>query len=264
MLLAAALLLVAPPAPLACPAPFMAFAPPAGSPLIVERRIERELGQGIFVQRIDYRIRFMPAGRGWRLQMQQVAQSAEGPPELLRLLALQDESNEGEALDATLDADGAVLGISEAPDAPARLAKAVARLRADPAVAARPEKERAQIGAMLDRLAALPPEERAAINRGRIARLVMLAKRPCSEGVITNGEGARYRIAAESGDSLVLEASQQSSAADGSALSISDRITLSKATGLVMGFNRVTVTEAAGTRRMARETLSVRPAETGG
>lgn len=140
MLLAAALLLVAPPAPLACPALVMAFAPPAGSPLIVERRIERELGQGMFVRRIDYRIRFMPAGRGWRLQMQQVAQSAEGPPELLRLLALQDESNEDEALDATLDADGAVLGISEAPDAPARLAKAIARLRADPAVAARPKK----------------------------------------------------------------------------------------------------------------------------
>ncbi len=263
MLLAAALWIVAPPATPACPATRIDFAPPADIPMILERRIERELGQGIFVQRVDYRIAFMPAGRGWRLHLQQVAQHAEGPPELLRLLALQEQSAEGETLDATLDEGGAVLGISESPDAPQRLAAAIARLRADPALTARPAAERAQIGAMLDRLAALPPEERAAIARARIARLVMLASRPCADGVVTTDEGARYRLASDSGDSLLLEASQRSSSADGSALSVTDRVILSKATGLVMAFDRETVTEAGGTSRKARESVRVRSAETG-
>lgn len=254
MLLAA---LLSASAAIACPAPSIGFAPPLGRPLLLERRIERQLGSGGFRQQIRYRLQFLPAGRGFSLTIEQIALESDGPPELLRLLALQEESAAGEVLEVMLDASGAILGISESPDAPARLAAALARLRADPAVAARPAGEQAQIGAMLDRLAALTPDERAAMHRAKIGRLVQFAGRACAQGVVRTAEGGDYRLVAASADSWQLEAARESQASGSGMLQVTDRAMLSPLTGLVKRFDRQTVIEVAGTERKALESLTL-------
>lgn len=255
MLLAA--LLLAQPALQSCPAHDIAFAPPVDRPLILERRIERELHDGQFLQRIRYRLRFAPAGRGYRLEIEQIALTSDGPPALLRLLALQEESTEGETLDMTLDAHGAILGISESPDAAQRLAAALARLRADPAVAARPAVERAQIEAMLGRIAALGPDERAAVHRAKFGRLLMFAGRGCADATVTSHDGAPYRLVKTDGESWELAAASDSANPDASTASVSDRATVSPATGLVMQFERQTVTRVGGTERRVLESLAL-------
>lgn len=254
MLLAA---LLSASAAIACPAPTIGFAPPLGRPLLLERRIERQLRTGSFVQQIRYRLQFAPAGRGFALTIEQIALASDGPPELLRLLALQEESAAGERLEVTLDATGAILGISESPDAPARLAAALARLRADPAVAARPAGEQAQIGAMLDQLAALTPDERAAMHRAKVGRLVMFAGRPCAKSLVGTAEGREYRLVAASADSWQLETARDSQASGAGTLRVTDRAMLSPMTGLVTRFDRQTVTEVAGTERKALESLTL-------
>lgn len=196
-------------------------------------------------------------GRGFSLTIEQIALTSDGPPELLRLLALQEESSAGELIEVTLDANGAILGISESPDARERLAAALARLRADPAVAARPAEEQAQIEAMLDRLAALSPDERAAMHRAKIGRLVMFAGRHCAQGLVRTAEGGDYRLVVASDDSWQLEAARESQASGFGTLRVTDRAVLSPATGLVMQFDRQTVTQVAGTERKALESLTL-------
>lgn len=255
MLLAA--LLLSAPATIACPAPTIGFAPPLDRPLLLERRIERELREGRFRQQIRYRLRFARAGRGFRLTVEQIALASDGPPELLRLLALQEESSAGETLEVTLDATGAILGISESPGAPERLAAALARLRTDPGVATRDAAEQAQIGAMLDRLAALTPDERAAIHQAKIERLVMFAGRPCAQAMVSTRDRARYRLTAAAGDSWELETVPGPSPDRLDAAQGTDRAVLSTATGLVLRFERQTVVRVAGTERKALESLTV-------
>ncbi|WP_430387159.1 hypothetical protein [Blastomonas fulva] len=101
---------------------------------------------------------------------------------MLRLLSLEGESAADEILDFTIDGGGTLLGVTESPDAPARLRQAIDRLRSDPALVARPEREQVAIAAVLDRLAALPPAERAGVHMVKASRLLMLAGRPCRSG----------------------------------------------------------------------------------
>lgn len=240
-----------------CPAPVMAFAPPLSTPMILRRRIERALTDGVFVYEATYRLTFVRAGSGYRMHWQQIDERSEGPGELLRLLELQERSASGESFDVTLDKGGAVLGISESPGSAERLAQAIDRLRNDPAVTARPAQQRAQLAAMLDRLATLPTEERIALHRARLERPVMLAGRPCSSGQVIAADGTAYRIAGESGDSLHLVAARALARETGGSLSVSDDLTLSRANGMVQQFDRRTVTTVAGTSRNSRESVSL-------
>lgn len=256
MLWAAVLLLATPGLSAAvCPAPVIAFAPPLGAPLILHRRIERELTDGLFVHEARYRLTFAQAGRGYRMQWQQTHERSEGPAELLRLLDLQERSVSGDTFDVTLDESGAVLGISESPESAGRLAEAIDRLRADPALAARPAPRRAQISALLDRLATLPPAERMELQRARLERPVMLAGRSCSDGQVQAAGGTLYHVLRESRDALLLSAVHESAREGGASLAVTDTITLSRSTGLVTQFDRHTVTTVAGTARHARESF---------
>ncbi len=261
MVWAAALLLATPGVATApCPAPTIAFAPPLDRPMVLHRRIERALADGLFVHEASYRLIFAQAGRGYRMQWQQTHERSEGPPELLRLLDLQERSVSGDTFDVTLDAQGPVLGISESSESAGRLAAAIDRLRADPALAARPAAQRAQISALLDRLATLPPAERIELQRARLERPVMLAGRSCSDGQVEAAGGTFYRVLRESGDELHLSAAHESAREGGSSLAVTDAITLSRSTGLVTLFDRHTVTSVAGTTRHARESFRLESA----
>lgn len=253
----AAVLLLATPgiAAAPCPAPVIAFAPPLDRPMVLHRRIERELADGLFVHESSYRLTFAQAGRGYRMQWQQIDERSEGPPALLRLLDLQERSVSGDAFEVTLDAQGAVLGISESPESAGRLAESIDRLRADPALAARPAAQRAQISALLDRLATLPPAERMELQRARLERPVMLGGRSCSDGQVQAAGGTIYRLLRESRDALQLSAVHESAREGGASLAVTDAITLSRSTGLVTQFDRHTVTTVAGTARNARESF---------
>ena len=256
MVWAAVLLLATPGAVAApCPAPVLAFAPPLDAPIVLHRGIERELADGLFVHEASYRLTFSRAGRGYRLHWQQLQERSDGPPALLRLLELQERSVAGESFDVTLDESGAVLGISESPESAGRLAAAIDRLRADSALDARPAAQRAQIHALLDRLAALSPAERLELQRARLERPVMLAGRPCASGQVQAAGGTIYRVLPESGDALQLSAAHESVREATSGLAVTDAITLSRTTGLVTRFDRHTVTTVAGTARHARESF---------
>lgn len=240
-----------------CPAPAIAFAPPLSAPIVLRRRIERELTHGLFVHEAVYRMTFAPAGRGYRIRWQQTGERSEGPAELLRLLELQERAASGDSFDAMLNADGAVLGISEPPGSAERLAQAIDRLRGDPALAARPAEQRAQLIAMLDRLARLLPEERIALQRGWLERPIMLAGRPCHRRQVMTSQGAAYRIVGATADSLHLVAASESVRDGGAKLSVIETVTLARTSGLVERYDRRTVTTVAGTVRNARETFDL-------
>ncbi|WP_017671653.1 hypothetical protein [Blastomonas sp. AAP53] len=261
---AAALLLATPILPAApCPAPVIAFAPPLDVPMTLRRRVERELGHGVFVQDTTYRLEFAQAGRGYRMRWQQMDEQSEGPAELLRLLELQERSVSAESIDVTLDAQGRVLGISESADSSARLVQAIDRLRTDAALAARPAQQRAQIMALLDRLSDMPGEERLALQRPRLERPVMLAGRGCGAGEVQTGEGVAYRIVANSGEALKLVSHHESGRGSGQTVTVTDVVMLSRGSGLVQTFDRTTVTTVAGTVRKSRETHVLEPGPDG-
>jgi hypothetical protein len=261
LLLAAAPATPTPPdTSIGCSVSSIPFAPPLDQPLVLTRLVVRQLGQGEFRQTVTYRVRFSPAGRGYRLHWQQVDQHSQGPPELLRLLALEEESRQGETLDFMLDETGALLGVTEAPDAMQRLAQALSRLRDDPAMAARPPRERAAMGTMLDRMAAMDPEQRAEIHLAKASRLLVAAGRSCRDRAINGRDGAVYRVqgAADSDGQMVLESHTQESRGDGSAVTVSARIGVSRLTGLANTSERTTVTHAGGVSRINREVMELR------
>lgn len=265
-MLAGALLLIGPPAavtspvailPVAeapgCPEPRIAFAPPLDLPLLLTRRIERELADGTFAQTVRYEVSFARSGRGYRMRWHQIDQKSEGPPGLLRLLALQDDSAEGEVLDFTLDSSGAVLGVSESPDSPARLARAIDRLRRDPALLSRPERERTRLSEMLDRLATLPASERAQVQTAKASRLLMLAGRACCDGEVLSADGSIARITAISQVRLDLAGSSGATRPDGTHVTTTSQTVLTRSTGLVERHQRRTTSSVAGTMRTSSE-----------
>lgn len=237
-----------------CPAPQIAFAPPLDQPLILTRRIERALASGTFVQTVRYRVVFHRSGRGYGMAWQQTGEQSEGPPDLLRLLSLQDDSAHGERLDFTLDSSGAVLGVIEPPQAPLRLARAIDRLRRDPALAARPERERTRLSEMLDRLATLPPGERAQIQIAKASRLLLLAGRPCSNGMVSASDGSIARITRASADRIDLAGTTDETRSDGTRSATTLNFVVSGATGLVERLDRRTTSSVAGTVRTSSET----------
>jgi hypothetical protein len=154
------------------------------------------------------------------------------------------------------------LGASESPDSAARLAEAIARLRQDPALTARPPEERRPIEAMLERIASLPPEERAKLNLAKAQRVLALASGRCAGQTLVSRAGQAYAVSKASPDRLELRWSAEESRADGSRIRIAERVELALATGLAMAVERQTVTLAAGTSRTTTERLTITdPAE---
>ncbi|WP_430387160.1 hypothetical protein [Blastomonas fulva] len=51
-----------------CPAATITFAPPLDTPLVLIRRIERPLANGIFIQTVTYAVSFTRSGRGYRMR----------------------------------------------------------------------------------------------------------------------------------------------------------------------------------------------------
>ncbi|KPF74818.1 hypothetical protein IP68_11655 [Blastomonas sp. AAP25] len=249
--------LAAPPESPPCPAATITFAPPLDTPLVLIRRIERPLANGIFIQTVTYAVSFTHSGRGYRMRWQQTGQQVEAPSELLRLLSLEGESAADEILDFTIDAGGTLLGVTESPDAPERLRQAIDRLRSDPALVARPEREQVAIAAVLDRLAALPPPERAGVHMVKASRLLMLAGRPCRSGQLTSADGARFRLGSLTGETLGFSSAQDETRPDGAQLSTSIAGTLSLRSGLVENQDRRMTSTVEGTSRLFRESLTL-------
>ena len=240
-----------------CPVQSIGFAPPLGEPLLLTRRIERALATGTFTQTITYRLTFERAARGYRMRWQQIDQHASGPAELLRLLSLQDDGAQGETLDFALDASGALLGVTEAPDAAQRLANAITRLRSDRAMSDRPQRERAMIGQMLDRMAALQPAERADMHLAKAARLLVLAGQECTGGTMTGSDGTGYAVGEAGGGVLRLFADSRQQRPDGSALMLEVAIAVSTRTGLIESHDRHTTSQIGSVSRTSRERLEL-------
>jgi hypothetical protein len=264
-MLAAALLLIAqpaaatpsPPESPACPAAAIAFVPPLDTPLKLTRTIERPLANGRFVQTVAYAVTFTRSGRGYRMRWQQNGQHVDAPPELLRLLSLEGEIAVGEILDFTLDSGGALMGVTESPDAPERLRLAIDRLRSDPALTARPERERSAITAVLDRLAALPPGKRADVHMVKASRLLMLAGRPCRFGQLVSADGASFRLGPRTEQTLGFTGTRGETLPDGPQLFTSTTGTLSLRTGLVESQDRRMTSTVNGTSRLYRESVTL-------
>ena len=242
-----------------CPVTKVAFAPPLDRPMQVTRVILRSLIHAEFRQTVTYRIHFTRAGRGYRMHWQQTGHSAEGPPELLRLLALQEESAQGETLDFTLDENGALLGVTEAPDAAQRLAEALDRLRKDPALASRPPREQANVGQMLDRIATLQPAERAELHLAKAARLLVGAGRDCTASTITGHDGTDYQVEepTNADGSIRLVSTTQDQRTDGSTMHVSTKVAVSPQTGLASSNWRSTHTTASGVARNNEDVLTL-------
>lgn len=238
-----------------CPAPVMRFAPPLHVPLTLTRRVERDLKAGRFVQTVIYHVTFSQAGRGYRMDWVQTGQQVQGPADLLRLLALQEDASTGEHLDFTLDADGAILGVSESPDSAVRLARAIDGLRSDPALTGRPAAERETIELMLARLVALPARARAALHQTKAERLLMFAGRSCADDGLVATDGRAYRLGGASGNQLILLGSNAEQRSDGSRLTDVVTARLSVVSGLTEHYDRRSVSTVAGTMSHSRESV---------
>src|SRR5690606_13311421 len=115
------------------------FVPPAG-PMLYSRRLERGLGDGakIVVVR-DFMIRFVPEGRGYRIEGNQVGVVVEAPESLARFAQLERERVEASLFPLLLDGSGRIIFQAAGPPTPqldAALAEALSRLdrqRLDPA-----------------------------------------------------------------------------------------------------------------------------------
>lgn len=242
-----------------CPVTKVAFAPPLDQPMRLKRVILRSLIHAEFRQTVTYRVQFTRAGRGYRMHWQQTGHDASGPPELLRLLALQEESAQGETLDFTLDESGALLGVTEAPDAQQKLAEALDRLRKDPALASRPPREQANVGQMLDRIAALQPAERAELHLAKAARLLVAAGRDCTASTITGRDGADYGLAkaANLDGTIQLASTTQDRRSDGSTMTVTTKVAVSPQTGLAVTNWRSAHTAAGGVFRNNEDVLTL-------
>lgn len=244
-----------------CPVAAAVFAPPLDQPLLLTRQIIRTLEQGEFRQTVTYRLRFTRAGRGYRLQWQQIGQQSQGPAELLRLLALEADSAQGEALDFTLGENGELLGVTEAPDAAQRLADALERLRADPAMTARPPHEQAVIGQMFDRMTAMQPAERADLHMAKAVRLLVVAGRACSGRAIIGHDGIEYRLlhGPDAAGRMALASVTRDARPDGSHITVSNQITIAARTGLAEKSSRETTIRVRGIARSTWDVLELQP-----
>jgi len=190
----------------------IAFAPPLDHDLILTRIVERTVRDGRFVETSRYRLRFAALGRGYTLTLTPLARSAGGPAELVRLYHLGDGLIETGPVAVSLDGDGAILGLTEPPEAAARFAAAIAKLRADPATADRPPAERDQVLAVLDQLAGMDAAARGELLTGAIAPLFQLAgiaaQRAGAEPMLVSRLGFRFVPGGVPADGLIGLAAQ--------------------------------------------------------
>lgn len=199
-----------------------AFAPPSGCPLILSRTVRRELpGGAAIVATRRYRISFHPTADGWRVEGALVDSEIEVPPALAALAAIERARPDDGMFPILLDRSGKIV------------AEPVAGMGREAVVGA--------VGA------ASKSAERSPAA-GFLAQVGAVAANP--QGGITNwpeGLFLPHGMAGTSEQALALP--------DGSGGSVHVLLESAAAPGMAtMGrAARTVVTEAAGTRRVARE-----------
>jgi hypothetical protein len=228
--LAGALLMLAlPAATLAEPAPVppaagaSAFAPPLDQPMhyrVTTRRLSRE---GTLISfSLVYALRWSRLGRGYRLDATLDRIESDARPELVAALTGVLKPLVGEPVSYIVSADGHSVELADPDGLWARVA---ARTEALGAKASRPEAR-----AFAAMLAALPPEERAAMAAADIRALVAPANDALASGgtsaAVTAGDGRRTVTRIEA-DALHVADRERP-------LRIESTWTIDEATGLVL------------------------------
>lgn len=208
------------------------FAPPSRHPLILARKVVRELPGGAAIVAIRrYRVFFRPVDGGWQLDGALIASEIDAPPRLAAIAALERDRADDGLFPINLDHAG--------------------RIIAEPAA----DMGRAAVGGALDaakrsasRVAASAPAD------GFLAQIGAAATSP--QGGLTRWPQALFLPHGLSGTS-----EQAFSLPDGSLGSVQISLQSEPAPGMAtMGHAaRVVVTQAAGTRRVAREEWTLGP-----
>lgn len=219
LMLALPTVALAEPAPVPPAARASAFAPPLDQPMhyqVTTRRLSRE---GTLISfSLVYVLRWSRLGRGYRLDATLDRIESDARPELVAALTGVLQPLVGEPVSYLVSADGHSVELADPDGLWARVA---ARTEALGAQASRPEAR-----AFAAMLAALPPEERAAMAAADIRALVAPANDALAPGGTAAGDGRRTVTRIES-DAL--------RAADGERpLRIESTWTIDEATGLVL------------------------------
>lgn len=208
------------------------FAPPAG-PMRYVRRLERDLGGGAsFVVVRSFAIRFVPFGRGFRIEGEQQGVEVEAPERLAEFARLERERTEASLFPLTLDAAGLITG-GEARQPATQLDEAVRAVLAQ--FAARP-RDAAELEQMQQYL--------AAVHQGAGRVLTELPRDLFAPGA---GPRSERRDVALPGGERGLVTVTFSAEAD-------------PATGLMRRAERTVVTELAGDSRRTAELWTLAPA----
>ena len=216
----------------AAPANTPAFAPPSESPLVLSRKLVRELSGGAaIVATRRYRVMFRPVADGWEIEGALVASEIDVPPALAALAAIERDRPDDGLFPIHLDHSGRIVA---APTAPGLGREAVTRALAAARHLAGGIPAAASAG-FLDQLGA------AAASRG--------------------GGLTRWPEALFVPDGLNGTTEQAFKLPDGSEGSVQIALESAPAPGLAtMGrAARTVVTKAGGTRRVAREEWTLEP-----
>lgn len=214
--------------------PPIAFAPPVDRPLVLSRKVVRELSDGkAIVATRRYRITFHPVADGWDVAGALIASEIDVPPSLAAIAAIERDRPDDGLFPIHLDRSGRIVAVE--PVAPSNAETTAVKRALELTATAR---------------APAPPD-------GFLQQVAAMAANP-GGGVTPWPE----MLFVPSGLSGVSE--QTIELADGSTGSV--RVTLESEaarTFATMGrARRTVVTTVAGTRRVAREEWSLDPAST--
>lgn len=213
----------------ASPANTPAFAPPSESPLLLSRKLVRELSGGAaIVATRRYRVTFHPVADGWEIEGALVASEIEVPPALAAIAALERDRPDDGLFPIRLDRSGRIVA---APAAPGLGRGAVAGA----VDAARHLAGGIQAG-FFDQVGAAAASPGGGLTRWPEALFLPYGLQGTSELAFKLPDGSEGRV------QIALE----SDPAPGLA-------TMGRAA-------RTVVTQAAGTRRVAREEWTLAPA----
>ena len=206
----------------ASPANTPAFAPPSESPLLLSRKLVRELSGGAaIVATRRYRVTFHPVADGWEIEGALVASEIEVPPALAAIAALERDRPDEGLFPIHLDRSGRIVA---APAAPGLGREAVAR-----AVDAARHLAGGTRAGFLDQVGAAAASPGGGLTRWPETLFLPYGLQGTSEQAFKLPDGSEGRV------QIALE----SDPAPGLA-------TMGRAA-------RTVVTQAAGTRRVARE-----------
>ena len=236
----------------------LSFAPPVDRPLLLTKRLERNLPFGTIVRTAHYRLRFTPMQRGYRLRWEQVDNRLDGPPEFLRVAGLGDELLDNETLTISLANDGTILGVTEAPGRQQRLQEAIARLKLDPAFTRLPPERQKALAVQIDHIGAMDAAERADWVIAGIAPLFDLAGQTIVDRHVRGRTGSDYRLdASDNGSLLALTAQEHKALGKDRAIDRAIAIHVSRADGVTRRFDRHVVTSVAGQAQTSDEVITL-------